>query len=335
MSTDLVLRTTDAAFSLAERINRSSMVPSSYRGKPLDLAVALLFGAEIGLPPMATMNRVVVVEGKPALDAQGIVAVVRAAGHSISGETSSEKATVRGKRRDTGDEMSVTFTMEDARRAGLASKAVWKAYPTSMLWARALSQLARMLFADCLMGFSYVPEEADFDGKLDFDADGRPVNAVIPSETVQPVEAAPSATRTVKAPAPHQSAPVVDAEVVGEAGRPIESPQTDANGDPVVDAEVVGEVETSEAAAESERLDRLTDAAADGVDELAQPDGDAERITQRDVNKLRTFFAKTLAMTDDAAQVAFASAAVGRPLGKLKDLAPGELASVMQDPREG
>ena len=310
MSTDLVLRTTDAAFSLAERINRSSMVPSSYRGKPLDLAVALLFGAEIGLPPMATMNRVVVVEGKPALDAQGIVAVVRAAGHSISGETSSEKATVRGKRRDTGDEMSVTFTMEDARRAGLASKAVWKAYPTSMLWARALSQLARMLFADCLMGFSYVPEEADFDGKLDFDADGRPVNAVIPSETVQPVEAAPSATRTVKAPAPHQSAPVVDAEVVGE-------------------------VATSEAAAESERLDRLTDAAADGVDELAQPDGDAERITQRDVNKLRTFFAKTLAMTDDAAQVAFASAAVGRPLGKLKDLAPGELASVMQDPREG
>ncbi len=177
MTTELVLHTPDQAFGLAERIAKSALVPSAYRGKPTDLAIALMFGAEIGLPPMAAMNRIVVVEGKPALDAQGMVAVIRAAGHSLSGETSSDRATVKGKRGDTGDEMTVTFSMDDARRANLTNKGVWKSYPSSMLWARAVSQLARMLFADCLLGFSYVPEEADFDGKHEFTADGALVAA--------------------------------------------------------------------------------------------------------------------------------------------------------------
>jgi hypothetical protein len=47
-----------------------------------------------------------------------------------------------------------------AQRAGLANKQVWKAYPEAMLWARAVSQLCRMLFPDCFAGGTYTPEEA-------------------------------------------------------------------------------------------------------------------------------------------------------------------------------
>lgn len=223
MTTDLVLHSPDQAFGLAERIAKSNLIPSAYRGKPVEAAVAMMYGAEIGLPPMTSLNRIVVVEGKPTLDAQGMVAVIRKAGHSVSGETDSEKAVVRGRRGDTGDEMAVTFTMEDAKRANLAGKNAWRAYPSAMLWARAVSQLARMLFADCLLGFSYVPEEADFDGKLEFDSEGAPVPevAAAPAPVVASAPTNRRASGTVrrapgKPEADQETGEIIEAEVVEE-----------------------------------------------------------------------------------------------------------------------
>jgi len=70
---------------------------------------------------------------------------------------------VTGKRSDNGDEMSVTWTLEMAERAGLLNKQNWKKYPEAMLWARAASQLCRMLFADCFAGATYTPEEIGAD----------------------------------------------------------------------------------------------------------------------------------------------------------------------------
>jgi hypothetical protein len=49
--------------------------------------------------------------------------------------------------------------MNDAKLAGLAGSTTYKKYPKDMLWARAVSQLGRRLFADVLMAASYGPEE--------------------------------------------------------------------------------------------------------------------------------------------------------------------------------
>jgi hypothetical protein len=46
--------------------------------------------------------------------------------------------------------MQASFTIEDARAAGLANRDVWKAYTEDMLFSRALSRLARRLFSDCI-----------------------------------------------------------------------------------------------------------------------------------------------------------------------------------------
>ncbi len=146
-------------FQLGERIAKSMLIPQAYRGKPTDAAICIMYGAEVGLSPMTALQRIVVINGKPTLDAQGMAALIRGAGHSIMGETSNESATVNGKRADNGDTMSVTFTIEDARRAGLVKNGPWTQYPSSMLWARAVSKLARELFPDVLMGMSYIPEE--------------------------------------------------------------------------------------------------------------------------------------------------------------------------------
>jgi hypothetical protein len=55
--------------------------------------------------------------------------------------------------------MSVTWTKQMAQEAGLLGKNNWKKYGASMLWARAVSQLARMLFADCFAGATYTEDE--------------------------------------------------------------------------------------------------------------------------------------------------------------------------------
>ena len=146
-------------FQLAERVSKSGLVPQAYRGKPMDAAVAIMYGAEVGLPPMTSLQRIIVINGKPTLDAQGMAALIRGAGHSITGDATDTEATAIGKRLDNGDTMTVTFTIADAKRANLVKNGPWTQYPSSMLWARAVSKLARELFPDVLMGMSYVPEE--------------------------------------------------------------------------------------------------------------------------------------------------------------------------------
>jgi hypothetical protein len=88
-----------------------------------------------------------------------MVMLVRKQGHSITGEVTAGSATVMGMRKDNHDAMTVTWTLEMAERAGLLGKQNWRKYPESMLWARAASQLCRMLFADCFAGGTYTPEE--------------------------------------------------------------------------------------------------------------------------------------------------------------------------------
>lgn len=162
MSGDLVLHSTDEAFTLADRVAKSGLVPQAYRNKPADTAIAMLYGAEMGMPPMSSLQRVVVINGKPTMDAQGMTALIRQAGHSVTGEMSSTVAKVTGKRGDTGDTMTVTYTIEDAKTADLVKRgSPWEKFAEDMLWARAVSRLGRRLFADVLLGVSYVPEEME------------------------------------------------------------------------------------------------------------------------------------------------------------------------------
>jgi hypothetical protein len=150
----------DSLFALAERIEKSNLVPGAYRGKPVDIAIAMIYGHEMGLSPLTSLQRVVVIEGSPTLDAQGMTALTRKAGHSITGEVDDKKAVVTGVRQDNGDTMTVTWTIEMAMVAGLLRNDVWKKYTSDMLWARAVSQICRRLFGDVVLAVSYTPEEA-------------------------------------------------------------------------------------------------------------------------------------------------------------------------------
>lgn len=149
----------------ADRVCNTDFVPQVYKNKPAEILAAVMYGQEIGLPPMSALKHIVVIKGTPALTSHAMRALVQGKGHSIYtlDGSNATQASVYGKRTN-GDEMTVTWTIEKARQAGLGTGDGWKKYPEEMLVARATSQLCRQLFADVISGLCYSAEEAqDFD----------------------------------------------------------------------------------------------------------------------------------------------------------------------------
>jgi hypothetical protein len=172
MGADLATFDYSQAMQLAQAIKSSPMLPAAYRGKPDSIIVCAMMGAELGWGLATAMRFIQVIEGKPTVSPEGQLALVRRAGHSVSGHSDATGATVEATRSDTGDTMTVVFTMDDARRAGLTGKDVWKKYPEAMLWARAVSMVCRRLFSDVLLGAAYTAEEIGGDSDaLNVDGD--------------------------------------------------------------------------------------------------------------------------------------------------------------------
>jgi hypothetical protein len=143
-------------------IANTEIIPKALRGRPEAIMATILKGRSLGLDDINSLSAIHFIEGKAGLSAETMVHLVRKRGHSVVWEAKpGESCTVVGTRRDNGDTGSVTWTMQMAKDAGLAGKGSWKQYPDAMLWARAATQLCRMLFADVLMGTSYSPEELE------------------------------------------------------------------------------------------------------------------------------------------------------------------------------
>lgn len=161
--TDLVL-----AGSLEERINyakalaASDLLPQAYRGKPANVMIALELGNALGIAPTTALYGINVIQGKPTLGAETMRAVVLAHGHRFDVIAFSDtEAVVRVARRERPEDTSdFSFTIADARRAGLAGGNYDK-YPKAMLLARATTQACRAIFPDVLAGVSYAPEELE------------------------------------------------------------------------------------------------------------------------------------------------------------------------------
>lgn len=151
----------EVSWKTAQRIANTPFVPTAFRGKPESVFAAVLYGEELGLGPMQSLNSIHVIEGKPSMAPELMRALVFKAGHRIDVKVCmNDEVILYGRRADSGSEATVKWTMKDAQNAGLAGRGAWKTYPRAMLLARATSELCRMLFADVVAGLSYTPEEA-------------------------------------------------------------------------------------------------------------------------------------------------------------------------------
>lgn len=149
---------------LAMREQAKVLVQSGFLPKAVNTpekAMAIIqTGRELGLGPMQSLRSIHIIEGKPTMSADLIagLALAKVPGSVLRvAETTNEKCVVEAGR--AGQKVTpFTFTMKDAQQAGLAGKSNWKNYPRAMLRARAITEAARAIFPDAVMGL-YDPDE--------------------------------------------------------------------------------------------------------------------------------------------------------------------------------
>jgi hypothetical protein len=127
---------------------------------PEALTVAIMHGLEIGLPPMAAIQNIAVVNGKPTIWGSAIPALLWSRGFKLD-ETCADNVASCTVTRPDGHKVTRTFSEVDARKAGLWGKSgPWTQYPGRMLQMRARGLAARDGAADALSGL-YLQEEID------------------------------------------------------------------------------------------------------------------------------------------------------------------------------
>lgn len=154
----------DTKLAMAATLLKSNLIPTSYKS-PEAVLVAILYGQEVGLSPLQSLQSVTVIQGRPTLDAASLKAICIAHGMRFETVEWNEKiCTLRGVRGDWKEEFS--FTWHDAELMGLSNKENWRRMPKQMLYARAVSTLARNMGADIVRGF-YSKEEMQDSVPLD------------------------------------------------------------------------------------------------------------------------------------------------------------------------
>lgn len=134
-------------------------------GKPEEIVATILsvmlLARELGFSPMqAVSGGINNIQGKFEISARLMNQAIRARGHKMHQKMlTDEVCTLWGKRKDTGEEMEVSYHIEEARRSGLVRDgSPWKKTPQDMLFARCISRLARRLYPDCI-GSCYIEGE--------------------------------------------------------------------------------------------------------------------------------------------------------------------------------
>ncbi|MBY5943096.1 MULTISPECIES: recombinase RecT [unclassified Halomonas] len=154
------------AMEMAQMLASSQMVPQAYQQKPQDTLVAMMMGSELGLNPIQALQNIAVINGKPAIYGDALLALVQShpafGGHEESFDDASMAATCTVWRKGDAKPHTVTFSQADAERAKLWGKAgPWQTYPKRMLMWRARGYALRDKFADALGGLITVEEAQD------------------------------------------------------------------------------------------------------------------------------------------------------------------------------
>lgn len=162
-----------AAHQLAKALCATSFAPVHFKGKPDEGAAAIMYGDNIGMDPLAALQNIFMISGRPGLYARTMVALVLSKGHEVWTEVDTpDRVVVCGRRKGTDKVERSEWTIARAQRAGYLNNAKYKTDPQAMLYARASGDVARKVAPDALLGMAYNVEE------LQLDADPEPAVTV-------------------------------------------------------------------------------------------------------------------------------------------------------------
>lgn len=199
-----------AAYQFGEALADTQFVPAGFRGKPGDVAAAVLAGKSVGMDPMTALQNIFVVQGRPAMYARSMHAIVLAAGHKVERtEATAESVTVIAKRKSEAEWQTFTWTIERAKQAGYVGNKKYTTDPIAMLTAKALAEACRTIAPDVLTGVAaYAAEEIELEDMGERPAPPQPKQS---SALAQQRERAAKARQS---PAPEPAADTETGEVI-------------------------------------------------------------------------------------------------------------------------
>jgi hypothetical protein len=158
---NMPLMPSNEEFQMLQIIAKNAQDSGMYKGvgQTASIFMVLLAARELGVSPMLALNGGIWnIQGKVEISSRLMNGLIRRAGHSIHiVKSDDEVCTLKGTRSD-GDSFEVTFSKDDAIKAGLWGSNTWKKYPSDMLYNRCMSRLARRLFSD-VIGTAYIEGE--------------------------------------------------------------------------------------------------------------------------------------------------------------------------------
>ena len=121
-------------------------------------AVIAATGHELGMQPMRAIRSLAMVKGKVVESADSQLARFKAAGGRSQFEVLDETKAVLHLIHPNGDKHTESFTIEDAKRAGLSSNSNYSKFPKAMLRSRAITAGLKSVGWEGAVG-AYDPDE--------------------------------------------------------------------------------------------------------------------------------------------------------------------------------
>lgn len=148
-----------------------ALVQSGFLPKAIDTpqkAVAIIMlGRELGIAPWASMSSINVIQGKPSVSPQLMLALINRSGQLedmlVDGDERQCSVTMKRKGRAPHTE---SFSIDEARKMNVTGKPTWQSIPGTMLKWRAVAACARVVFPDVILGL-YTPDEMGADVAVD------------------------------------------------------------------------------------------------------------------------------------------------------------------------
>ncbi|GAB2798896.1 hypothetical protein GCM10027040_27280 [Halomonas shantousis] len=170
LQTAMMPKTFADVMTMSEWIANSDLAPKDFKGKPGNVMIAWQTAISVGIiDPLQAIQNIAIINGRPAIWGDMMLAICRASpawseadfAEWIEGEGLNATAYCTVRRR-SGQPVTQSFSMQDAKAAGLAGKqGPWTQYPKRMLQMRARSFALRDTFTPELKGMRMVEEERD------------------------------------------------------------------------------------------------------------------------------------------------------------------------------
>ncbi len=157
---------------VAKMFASSSLIPDTFKGNVANCTIALEMAHRMGANPMAVMQNLYIVHGRPGWSSQFIIACLNQCGKfsplrfRIVGDGDNKECVAWAKELETGETLEgppVSIAM--AKKEGWHGKngSKWQTMPDLMLRYRAATFFGRLYAPDLLMGMKTVEEESELD----------------------------------------------------------------------------------------------------------------------------------------------------------------------------